>query len=137
MSDETAEAPTNQQRLELICRVDDLKSVGWVIRRDLSRAERLARAGRIFGIFFVVAFLTVFVPILHFILPPLALITGSVLAFGEYSGTGEMLSGEFTCPNCKKVMTLPKETEEWPRTQRCEGCSFTLTLEPVPKSGHS
>jgi hypothetical protein len=118
------------QRLSLICKVDDLSTEGWVERRPLAQNERLARAGKIFGIFFGAALLTVFVPILHFILPPLLLLTGSVLAFGEYTGKGEILDGEFTCPNCKRQMKLPRETEEWPRTQRCEGCSFTLSLEP-------
>lgn len=126
------ETPSTFERKTLVCKVDDLETEGWVERRDLSNHERLARAGKIFGIFFGVALLTVFIPILHFILPPLFLIVGSVLAFGEYTGKGEMLNGEITCPNCKKVMTLPKETEEWPRTQRCEGCSFTLKIEKQP-----
>lgn len=116
------------QRLPIICKVDDLSTAGFVLRRDLTKGERMGRAGRIFGVFFGAAFLTVFVPLLHFILPPLALITGSVLAFGEYSATGEMVGGEFTCPNCKHQMTFPHESEEWPRIQRCSACSFTLTI---------
>jgi hypothetical protein len=102
-----------------------------VERRDLTQGERMARAGKIFGACFLVACLTVFIPILHFILPPLFLIIGGVLAFGEYAGTGEMLRGQITCPNCKKVMDLPHETEEWPRHQRCTACSFSLTVEKV------
>jgi hypothetical protein len=62
-------------------------------------------------------------------LPPLILIIGGVLAFNEYAGTGEVLKGEISCPNCKKVMELPKETEEWPRAHRCTGCSFQLSIE--------
>lgn len=122
---------SQEQRVPLRVTVDDLTTEGWVIRRDLSQSERTSRAGKIFGIFFGVALLTVFVPILHLILPPLLLIIGGVLAVGEYSGKGEMLSGEIVCPNCKKVMTLPKETEEWPRTQRCTGCSFTLKIDRI------
>ena len=121
---------TPSQRLALTCKVDDLSTTGWVERRDLTHGERVSRAGRIMAIFMGGAFLAVFVPILHFILPPLLLIVGGVLAFGEYTSKGEMLDGEFTCPNCKKVMRLPKEGEDWPRTQRCEGCSFTLTISP-------
>jgi hypothetical protein len=117
------------QRHKVICKVDDLQTDGWVIRRDLSKSERLTRSGRIFGCFFLVACITVFVPFLHFILPPLLLITGGILAAGEYGGTGEILEGEITCPNCAKVMNLPRETEEWPRHQRCTGCSFSLDIE--------
>ncbi len=119
----------SSEKIPLSCQVDDLHTVGWSVRRDLPQSERLFRAGRIFAIFLVVAFFTVFVPVLHFILPPLSLLIGATLAFNEYAGTGEMLSGEVVCPNCKKVLELPRETEQWPRVQRCSGCSFSLTID--------
>ena len=117
------------RKISVVCRVDDLSTPGWVVRRDLTQAERVQRAGKIFGVLFLVACVTVLIPILHFILPPLFILVGSILAFGEYAGTGEILSGEIVCPNCKKTMSIPHETEEWPRVQRCTGCSFTLTVE--------
>lgn len=116
-------------RIALICKVDDLSTEGWAERRDLLKSERTSRALRMFGIFFGVAFLTIFVPVLHFILPPVMLIVGGVLAVNEYSATGEVVEGEMICPNCKKLMTLPRESEEWPLTKRCQGCSFTLTVD--------
>ena len=111
------------QRLEIHCTVDAVTTRGFILRRDLERGERIARAGKIFGVFFLTALLTVFIPILHFILPPLALIVGGVLATGEYMGTGDVLSGEIDCPNCKKKIEFARDTEEWPRIQRCPGCS--------------
>ena len=118
-----------EERLRVVCKVDDLQTEGWVVRRDLTKGERMSRSLKIFGGFFFAGCMTVFIPILHFILPPLLIIIGSVLAAGEYAGTGEILQGEITCPNCKKLMTLPKETEEWPRHQRCTGCAFSLTID--------
>ena len=118
-------------RLDLQVKVDDLVTTGWVERRDLSKEERVARGMRIFGIFFGAAFLCVFVPVLHFILPPLSLIIGTILAINEYNGRSEVMRGEITCPNCKKVMEMPKETEEWPLSKRCTGCSFNLTIDKV------
>jgi hypothetical protein len=118
-------------RINLQVTVDDLMTSGWADRRDLSKEERLTRSLKIFGIFFGAAFLCLFVPILHFILPPLSLIVGTVLAINEYSGRGEVLRGEITCPNCKKLMELPTESEEWPLTRRCTGCSFNLTLNKI------
>lgn len=117
------------QRISVVCKVDELSTTGWAERRDYTQSERMKRGLKMFGIFFGVACLTVFVPILHFILPPLLLITGSVLAFNEYKATGEMEGGEITCPNCKLQMKLPRDSEDWPRHQRCEGCSFGLTIE--------
>jgi len=120
---------TDSERVNVVVKVDDLRADGWVIRRDLLKNERMKRSLKIFGGFFLVACFTVFVPILHFILPPLLIISGSVLAIGEYGNTGEILKGEIPCPNCKKVNELQREGEEWPRTFRCQGCSFTLTIE--------
>ena len=117
------------QRLEIQCTVDAVTTHGFVMRRDLQRSERLKRAGKIMGVAFLVAFMTIFIPILHFILPPLSLIIGGVLAGGEYMGTGDVLSGEIECPNCKKKIEFARDTEDWPRIQRCPGCSFTLKFE--------
>lgn len=117
------------QRLEIQCTVDTVTTHGFVMRRDLEHGERLKRAGKIMGIAFLVAFLTVFIPILHFILPPLSLLIGAVLATGEYLGKGDVMSGEIECPNCKKKIEFARDTEEWPRVQRCPGCSFTLKFE--------
>jgi hypothetical protein len=125
------EIPADAQRIELVTEVDDTKTFGFAVRRDLAKHERLARAGKMFGIFFGVALLTVFIPILHFILPPLFLIAGTVFFWTTYMETGEVLEGEYTCPNCKHKMVIPHEAEDWPKEQRCGGCSFLLKTQPV------
>ena len=127
-----SEKPGAPERISVICSVDDLFTQGWVERRHLESGERWARAGKLFGFFFLAALLTVFVPILHFVLPPLLLIIGATLAFGEFMNTGEFIGGEITCPNCKKVMIMGRESEEWPRSQRCTGCSFMLSISKAP-----
>lgn len=121
----------DSQRIPVLCTVDDLKTEGFVVRRDIPKAERLKRAARMMGIFFLVAFLTVFIPILHFILPPLFLIVGGIFATTTWLETSEILSGEITCPNCKKMMTLGHSSEEWPKDHRCEGCSYSLKIRRV------
>lgn len=130
MSDSNvSQTATSYERIPVVCLVDDLKTEGFVLRRDLSKGERVQRALKIFGICFGVAFLTIFIPILHFILPPLFLILGGIFATTTFMETAMLGGGEVTCPNCKKVMTIRKEAEEWPKTLRCEGCSFTLTVK--------
>lgn len=125
------EIPADTQRLKLETEVDGVTTHGFAIRRDLSKQERFSRAAKMFGIFFGVALLTVFVPVLHFVLPPLFLIVGMVFFWTTYLETGEVLEGEYTCPNCKHKMILPKEAEDWPKEQRCGGCSFMLKTRPV------
>jgi hypothetical protein len=119
------------QRLAVVCSVDDLRSDGFVLRRDLDKSERMRRALRIFGICFGIAFLTIFIPILHFILPPLFLVIGGVFATTTYMDSAEIASGEIVCPNCKKQMEVRKQPEEWPKAVRCEGCSYSLSLNPA------
>jgi hypothetical protein len=125
------EIPADAQRIEIVTEVDDTKTHGFAIRRDLGKHERLARAGKMFGIFFGVALLTVFIPILHFILPPLFLIAGIVFFWTTYMETGEVLEGEYICPNCKHKMVIPPGAEDWPKEERCGGCSFLLKTQPV------
>ncbi len=119
------------QKIELVTEVDGLKTHGYAYRRDLPRDERLKRSAKMFGVFFGLAFFGVFVPLLHFILPPLFLIAGGVFFWSTWLETGEVLSGEYICPNCKHVMTFPREAEEWPKIQRCGACSFMLRTYPA------
>lgn len=128
MSEESVDESKYEQ-VPVVCSVDDLRTNGFVLRRDLDHSERVARAARMFGILFLVAFLTVFIPILHFVLPPLFLILGFIFATTTYLETGEVLRGEIDCPNCKRKMQLRKEAEGWPKSMRCEGCSYTLKVE--------
>ena len=121
---------TTEQKLDLDCVVDDLRTTGFAYRRDFETSERTARAGRTFGILFVIALFSVFVPLLHFILPPLFLIAGFVFGFVAWLETAEVTRGEVSCPNCKKAIELTREAEEWPKILRCPGCSFTLTIRP-------
>lgn len=119
------------QRVDILCDVDGVKTTGFVLRRDLTRSERMARALRMFGILFGVGCFTIFIPILHFILPPLFLILAVVFATTTWLETGEVLRGEINCPNCQKTMQITKEAEDWPKIQRCGGCSYTLKVVRV------
>jgi hypothetical protein len=123
------------QRVTLSCEVDGAKTLGFAFRRDLEKSERMTRAARVLGICWGVAVITVFVPILHFILVPGFLILGCVLGVTTWMETGEVLKGEISCPNCKKAVELVKGSEEWPKTMRCPGCSYTLTIKQETGSG--
>lgn len=119
----------DQQTIALQCSVDGQTTTGSADRRDLSQSERWRRAGKVFGLAFLVAFFTIFIPVLHFILPPLILLGGCVISFTTYMENSEVLKGEIPCPNCAKAITLTRESEEWPKTVRCPGCAYTLQIE--------
>lgn len=117
------------QHVNVRCSVDDLVTEGFVERRDLDQGERFRRAAKVFGVCFGIACLTVFIPILHFVLPPLFLLLGGFLATTTWLQKSEVMRGEITCPNCKKKMVLTRGPEEWPRAQRCEGCAYSLSVQ--------
>lgn len=125
-------SPTLQSdRLLLACEVDGIVTEGFALRRDFTAGERLKRAAKIFGILFFIGIGTIVVPILHFILPPLFWLAATVLGTTTWLETSEVLSGEIACPNCKHVNVFQREAEEWPKVQRCGGCSYTLTIKPL------
>lgn len=116
-------------RLPIYCKVDDQQTEGFVLRHDLDSAERTKRALKILGALWGSALLTIFIPIVHFIVPPLLILAGCFFSVTTFMEKSEIIQGEFTCPNCKKVNRLDQQSEEYPKTVRCEGCSFTLNLE--------
>lgn len=118
-----------ESKITLSCEVDGVITHGFAIRREFSTQERIARSAKIFFILFFIGLGTVVVPVLHFILPPLFLIAATFLGTTTWLETSEVLSGEIACPNCKHKNVFQREAEEWPRIQRCGGCSFTLTVK--------
>lgn len=104
-------------------------SEGFALRRDFTTDEKVKRAGKALGILWLVAFFTVFIPILHFVLVPLFFLGGIGFAVVTYMEKGLLLSGEIPCPNCKKPVTLPEETESWPNARRCPSCHTDLIID--------
>ena len=118
----------NADTVATICTLDDqiTKSQGHL--RQFTSAERLARAFKVFGAWFLAAALSVFVPILHFVLVP-SLIQMS-LVFGPitWMEKGELTEGELICPNCRQVNRLSKESNNWPKSRRCSDCGLLLSF---------
>ena len=100
-------------------------------RRDLLNADRFQRAAKIFGAFFFVAFITLFIPILHFVLPPLFLLVGGGLAFATWTERGWIERAAIHCPNCGVEFRFDEVAESWPKSARCPGCSCMLEIKPV------
>ncbi len=113
----------------MICVCEDRSSEGQVIRRDFSGSERILRALKVGGILFGAAVLTVFVPVLHFVLVPLFLILSLVFGITTWLAKGEVISGEVNCPSCGAKNVLRKAPESWPKQERCSGCSLLLQFD--------
>lgn len=119
-------------RKAIFCRVDQLSTEGFVERRDYTASERFKRAGKISSLLFLGAFASLFVPILHFILVPVLLICCVVFGVLTWIERAEIRRGEFTCPQCKKLNTLSRQSESFPMNLRCSHCYFSLKVSDRP-----
>ena len=93
-----------------------------------SKADRVRRASMWCGIFWVVALFCVLIPILHFILVPLFLILGPVMAFRVYKQKSVILGGQGLCPRCEKELPIEKSQEVWPLSDLCTHCHNSVKI---------
>lgn len=112
----------------IVCTLDGRRSLGRGLSRLYSSSERFGRALKAGGLWLLVAFLAVFVPVLHFILVPLFILLSLVFGVSIWIEKGELVEGEFICPNCNHLNRLEHESDDWPKQRRCSGCSFLLTI---------
>lgn len=89
---------------------------------ELSIKNRLARAAKIFFLLFIIAVVSVFIPILHFLLVPLFLVLSFFMAFKAYQARYKLnLKTQRLCFNCNKPLSeyfLLTEDLKF----KCDGC---------------
>ena len=74
---------------------------------QFSRRERWIRALKMLGLMWLLAAVTLFIPIAHFVLVPGFLIAGPVTAVMRFRTGESMESASGECPTCGKAMTVP------------------------------
>ena len=77
------------------------------------------------------ALLTLFIPILHFILVPILLLAGPIAASVSYAQRSLVLGGEGLCPNCNAKFPIAKAREAWPLDDICTKCNRHVKIEPL------
>lgn len=120
------------QRQTLFCRADQQSTQGFFERREYTLKERMQRMVKVSSLLFLAACGAVFVPILHFVLVPALLVCALVFGVAAWLDKAEILSGEFTCPQCTKLNTLARGSESFPLSIRCQHCYFSVRLDVRP-----
>lgn len=100
---------------------------GHLILAERTQAERIKAAVRSFAIFAVLAVLSAFIPVLHFILVPLCTIGAFFMAFNAYFDSHEIESGELVCSQCKTRQLIEARSEIYPLVYECDKCGSRLT----------
>ena len=96
----------------------------------LSGADRLKRAGMIFGISLAVALIALPIPLVHLVLVPGALGAGFVLAGNRLSQSEIFRRAVGKCPFCGTEQTFPIMGRfRLPKSAHCIKCGRELSLE--------
>jgi hypothetical protein len=111
---------------------EETKTEAVVYRLELATWQRIGRAAIALVLSWLLAAAFVLVPILHFIVPPILVIAGPIVAWMRYRGTSVVLGGLATCPRCRSPMRIKKATAIWPIAAACDDCRAILHVEPKP-----
>jgi hypothetical protein len=99
--------------------------------RSLTTGERLRRAGKAPLIGLGVAILVLPIPVVHFAVPPLALISGVVVGIRRMSQRELFVSARGPCPFCgtEQSLGLNGSAYRLPRSAKCHACLRSMTLD--------
>ena len=98
------------------------------------KRARLLRAAKAWATLWVLAVLSVLLPVAHFVLVPGFLIAGPIVAFKRLRQESGVLGGEGTCPSCGKGMSIDVHADEWPLYAICQGCRASARVEKLDVS---
>lgn len=99
-----------------------------ICRVEWNHQERLKRALRILIILLVATFISVFIPILHFFLVPVLLISSFVVAIDQWNEKHHNEGGTAPCPKCEKSFTIQPSKWSSRITNHCDHCHEDLEI---------
>lgn len=102
--------------------------------RRLGGGERIRRAAVSPAVGLAVAVLVLPIPIVHFMVPPAAIVAGFVIGVRRGLARELFLTARGTCPRCDREQSLglTGSAFQLPREIKCGGCGHLLTLEEPP-----
>jgi hypothetical protein len=96
----------------------------------LSPADQIKRAAVIFGAFLLGAAIAIFIPLVHFVLVPAALILGAVFALLRLRQREIFRSAQGRCPFCATEQGFTVMGQfKLPKTLYCSSCKRQLILD--------
>lgn len=104
-------------------RVGEIQVVFW------NESQRMIRALQYGLAAWLGAAASIFLPLLHFVLVPVLLIAGPVLAFYIFKQDSAVLGGTATCPQCNAQLPITRSKFRFPISDLCTACQSALTIE--------
>jgi hypothetical protein len=109
---------------------DGRKTVGTVVVQEWNQKQRLKRSLKVFLLVWGLAFISILIPLAHFILVPSFLLAGPFVAFHYYQIERMIEGGKGICPNCRKNFPVVKSALKWPLNDICSACHEAVVVSP-------
>lgn len=99
-----------------------------ITRIDFDKSERIKNALKTFGFLITMAFISIFVPILHFVLVPAFFLGSFIFAMDKFGEKTRNKGGQGECPKCHQYFKV--QPSKWvPRiTNNCDHCHEDLEM---------
>lgn len=105
------------------------KSESDIFALSESTQDRNKRVIRTCIIFFAVFIVSLFIPVVHFVIPPLCIILGIGFIAKNLRHTQIKIAGTGICPECKKEFPVAELTTGLPVKTFCPHCRNQLYIE--------
>jgi hypothetical protein len=104
------------------------EETGQVEVANLSTPERITIVATRSGIFLTLAAVSIFIPVLHFILVPGFIVAAVAAGLSSSRYSQKLTGGSVPCPHCKQLVTLKEMPLKWPLASICQNCASTVRL---------
>lgn len=109
---------------------DEQRGEGQVTIEHFRPDQILLNAFKKIGICWLAAVLSIFIPVLHFVLVPAFFILGIYLFRRSFKARARIIRGEISCPKCRHTIAIAAGALMWPVTEICQSCVNTVRIHP-------
>lgn len=103
---------------------------GKITRIDFDKPERTKNALRTLGMFLTATFIAVFIPIVHWFLVPILLISSFVVALDKLGEVSRSLGGKGECAKCHQPFSIQGAKWNDKYVENCDHCHEELEVTP-------
>ncbi|WP_291515376.1 hypothetical protein [Bdellovibrio sp. ArHS] len=121
---------TDGEKIAISANVGDERTQNGVIYvKWFSPPERMSQAIKKLGLFWLIAVVSVVIPVFHFVSIPLFFGLGVFFALRSYKSEGKVLSGLVLCPHCLTEVKIKPTEIQWPLSEICQNCARVVRME--------
>jgi len=115
--------------------INNTEATGEVQITHFNSSQRWGRALKALGLFWILATVSILIPVAHFVLVPVLFVAGLIGFSKGMSTENIVLGGECKCPQCNSVITISKSAAKWPLSEPCMKCRMNVSIHQGPHHG--